>query len=133
MPGASSYSVGDTVEVNVQVSGANNVGSIPFHLHYNKAILQFMPPGIEGGFMNSDGANTVFLAGDPGNGGKIVVGLSRMGGGDGISGAGSLATFRFLATGEGSANFSFTGASVKDPQANNKPAAFNATAVQILP
>jgi len=133
VPGATSYSVGDTVEIQVHVSGANNVGSIPFHLHYNKEVLQFMPPGTEGSFMNSDGANTVFLAGDTGNGGKIVVGLSRMGGGEGISGAGSLATFRFLATNAGSANFSFTGASVKDPQANNKPAAFNTAAVKIDP
>ena len=83
--------------------------------------------------MNADGTNTVFLAGDMGGGGEIVVGLSRMGAGEGASGTGSLARFRFLAINAGSCNFGFTGASVKDPQARNLPAAFNTAAVQVEP
>ncbi len=133
IPSSTSVAVGDTLQVQVIVENAANVGSIPFHLQYNKNVLQFLPPGLEGSFMNSDGANTVFLAGDLGGGGEVVVGLSRMGGGSGAGGSGTLATFEFLAINPGDGGFAFTGASVKDPQARNLPASFNTAAVQVQP
>ena len=83
--------------------------------------------------MRSDGANTVFLATPTGGGGELVVGLSRMGAGSGVTGTGSLATFRFQAIGAGDCGFNFTGAAVKDPQARNLPAAFHTAAVRVDP
>ncbi len=83
--------------------------------------------------MGADGTQTVFLAGDIGGGGEIVVGLSRMGGGQGANGAGMLASFRFLAVNPGDCRFSFTGSSVKDPQARNVPAAFHTAAAVVEP
>ena len=47
-----------------------------------------------------------------------------LGGGKGASGTGGLATFQFMAIAPGDANFAFTGASVKGPQAGNLPADF---------
>ncbi|HKQ61761.1 MAG TPA: cohesin domain-containing protein, partial [Candidatus Polarisedimenticolaceae bacterium] len=131
-PTATAFHVGDTFQVQVVVDTAQNVGSIPFHLRYNRAVLQFMPPAVEGSFMNADGTSTVFLASDTADG-QIVVGLSRMGAGTGASGAGILATFTFQAVGPGNAGFAFTGASVKDPQARNVPAAFNTISVEVSP
>jgi len=133
LPGAAAYRVGDTVQVQVVVENAQNIGSVPFHLRYNKNVLQFQSPGAEGPFMSSDGTNTVFLAGDMGGGGEIVVGLSRMGAGEGASGSGTLAIFNFLALNPGPCGFGFTGASVKDPQARNLPAAFNTAAIEVQP
>jgi hypothetical protein len=94
-------------------------------------VLQFVPPALEGGFLNSDGTNTVFLASD--TGGEIVVGLSRLGGGQGATGNGVLAVFQFLAIAEGNAGFAFTGASVKDPQARNLTSSFGASSVNVEP
>ena len=71
VPNAPSYRVGEVLIVEVQVGNAHNVGSIPFHLRYNKDVLQFVSPAGEGAFMRSDGANTVFLASDTGGGGEI--------------------------------------------------------------
>jgi hypothetical protein len=133
VPSRTTYNVGETVAVNVFMESADNVGSVPFHLRYNPQVLQFIPPAVEGPFLQADGTNTVFLAPDTGGGGEIVVGLSRLGGGDGASGAGSLATFQFLAVAEGDAGFAFTGASVKDPQARNLPASFSVVGVRVEP
>ena len=131
VPSKAVYAVGETVVVQVVVSNANNVGSTPFHLRYNSRALQFLPPGAEGPFMESDGIDAVFLSSDTGGGGEIVVGLSRMGASQGISGAGTLAVFQFQAIAPGDCGFAFTGASVKDPQARNLPAAFNTAAVRV--
>jgi len=124
VPGASSYRVGDRVMVQVMVDNAHNVGSVPFHLRYNRTVLEWVPPGTEGPLLRSDGAGTVFMASDTATGGEVVVGLSRMGGGDGISGSGVLATFEFQAVNPGDCGFVFVGASVKDPRAQNVPASF---------
>ncbi len=132
VPSAPSYRVGDRLTVEVRIENATNVGSVPFHLRYNRQVLEFIPPADQGPFLRSDGANTVFLANDSG-GGEVVVGLSRLGGGDGMSGAGTLATFQFQAINPGDCGFGWTSASVKDPQARNVPASFLTAPVAVGP
>ena len=61
------------------------------------------------------------------------MGLSRLGGGDGISGSGTLATFQFQATNPGDSGFGWTSAAVKDPQAQNLPASFLTAPVAVQP
>ena len=91
VPSAPSFRVGDRVTVEVRIENATNVGSVPYHLRYNRtAVLEYVPPANQGPFLNSDGTNTVFLANDAPGGGEIIVGLSRLGGGDGMSGSGTL-------------------------------------------
>ncbi len=133
IPSAPSYRVGDTVVVEVRIENAQGIGSVPFHLKYNREVLEFVPPGVQGPFLGSDGGGTVFLANPATGGGELVVGLSRMGGGEGVSGSGSLATFQFQALNPGDCGFSFTGASVKDSQARNLPATFVTASVQVEP
>jgi len=133
VPSAPSFRVGDRVNVEVRIENATNVGSVPFHLRYNRQVLEFVPPGVQGPFLNSDGGNTVFLATDSPSGGEIIVGLSRLGGGDGMSGAGTLATFQFQAIAPGDCGLSWVAASVKDPQARNLPASFLAAPVAVGP
>ena len=117
----------------MRIENATNVGSVPFHLRYNRQVLEFVPPANQGPFLNSDGANTVFLATDSTGGGEVVVGLSRLGGGDGMSGVGTLATFQFQAINPGDCGFGWAGASVKDPQARNVPASFLTAPVAVEP
>ena len=133
VPSAPSFRVGDRLTVEVRIENATNVGSVPFHLRYNRQVLEFVPPANQGPFLNSDGANSVFLATDSPGGGEVVVGLSRLGGGDGMSGAGTLATFQFQAINPGDCGFGWTGASVKDPQARNVPASFLTAPVAVEP
>ena len=133
IPSQTSYRVGETVVVEVQIEGAQRVGSVPFHLRYNRQVLEFLPPATEGPFMSADGTGTIWLARDSSGGGEVIVGLSRMGGGEGASGSGTLAVFQFQAVNPGSCGFVFTGASVKDPRARNLPASFIAANVQVEP
>jgi hypothetical protein len=83
--------------------------------------------------MKSDGQNAAFLAIDTPPGGEIVVGDSRLGSGDGVSGSGTLMTFQFQAIAPGDAGFAWISASVKDMQARNLPASFLATPVAVEP
>jgi hypothetical protein len=133
VPSAPTFRVGDRVLVEVRIENATNVGSVPFHLRYNRQVLEFVPPATQGTFLNSDGANSVFLATESGAGGEVVVGLSRLGGGDGMAGSGTLATFEFQAINPGECGFGWTGASVKDPQARNLPATFLTAPVTVGP
>ena len=132
VPGKLTYSVGESVMTDLFIENAKNVGSVPFHLLYDPTVLEYVT-GTEGTFLNGDGTNTVFLAVDSGPGGEIVVGLARLGGSPGASGAGLLATFEFLAVGSGDSGFSFTGAGVRDPQAQFLPASFSTVSVQVVP
>jgi general secretion pathway protein D len=131
IPSSNNFQVGAVVVAQVTIDNAQNVGSVPFHLRYNKEVLQFMPPATQGPFMTQGGAEPVFLASDTGGGGEIVIGLSRMGPGAGASGSGVLAIFQFQAISPGNCGFAFTGASVKDPQARDLPAAFNVVPAQV--
>jgi hypothetical protein len=133
VPSAPTFRVGDLVTVEVRLENGTNVGSVPFHLRYNPQILQYEAPAIEGPYLRQDGASTVFLANDASGGGEVVVGLSRMGGGAGVSGSGSLATFSFRATAPGRGALAFTAASVKDPQARNLPASFIGGSIAVTP
>jgi general secretion pathway protein D len=133
IPSATSYRVGDRVTVEVRIDNATGASSVPFHLRYNRQALEFVPPAIQGSFLSSDGNQPVFLANDIVGGGEIVVGYSRLGGGEGVSGSGLVATLNFQAVAAGDCNFMFTGPSVKDSQARNLPSSFITAVVQILP
>lgn len=133
VPDRSAYGIGDTVTMNVMIEGATNVGSVPFHLKFNPQVLEFIPPGMEGNFLNNDGSSTVFIASESASGGEIVVGLSRIGKGPGASGSGLLCTLQFLAINEGSCGFTFSSPSVKDPSAQNLPSNFSTVNLVIGP
>ena len=124
--------VGDPVTVQVYIDNGYDVGSVPFHLLYDRQVMQFLPPAAEGGFLNMDGTNTVFLATETAGGGEVVVGHSRMGGTAGAAGSGLLGTFQFQAVSPGECTFTFSGATVKNPQARNNPAQFLQTTVQVV-
>jgi hypothetical protein len=129
--GQTAYQTGETVVVEVRIEKAANVGSVPFRLRYDPDVLRFDPPATEGSFLSADGATTVFLASDPHGEGEVVVGISRLGTAPGAEGAGLLASFEFQARRVGNAGFAFADATVKDPQAQNLPALFDASTVMI--
>ena len=132
VPAKSVYATEETVVVQVVIDNAWNVGSTPFHLRYDPAVLELRPPPVEGPFMSADGADTVFLWGsDPDHEGELVIGLSRLAAPQGAAGAGTLVVFEFQAVAGGNAGFAFTAASVKDPQAQNMPAAFDTALVTV--
>lgn len=129
--GTTDVKVGETVIIQAFIENGNNVGSVPYHLRYDRQTMQFISPAAEGNFLNADGTNTVFLATPIAGGGEVVVGHSRMGGTQGATGSGVLATFQFQAMNPGECTFTFSGATVKNPQARNRPASFLPVTVRV--
>jgi hypothetical protein len=113
IPTATELTVGDHLAVVVLISGASDVGHVPFHLLFNPQVLQF-EYGEEGGFLGSDGRQTAFFAAPASGGGSVVVGLSRLGRGDGITGGGELCVLHFSAIGAGQSALSFSREKVRD-------------------
>jgi len=128
IPNVAALSVGDHLAAVVMISGASDIGHVPFHLLYNSQVLLF-EYGEEGLFLGGDGRQTAFFAASASGGGAVVVGLSRMGGGDGISGGGQLCTLHFTAIGPGAAGFAFSREKVRDSGNRIMPAFFMPAAV----
>jgi hypothetical protein len=55
-----------------------------------------------------------------------------MGGTRGAAGSGVLGTYQFQAINPGECTFTFSGATVKNPQARNRPASFVPATVQVV-
>jgi len=115
--------VGKVFELDVFISQATGVGSVPFHVSYDPKILQFLPPGKEGGFLKQDGASTIYNA-QASTVNEIFVATARLGVPTGASGGGTLCTFQFQALSAGTTTLAFTEASVLDPTGQVLPADF---------
>lgn len=114
-PSSRKAGVGQTLTVRVRISNGADVGSVPFHVVYNPQVLEF-ESGEEGSFLNRDSAKTAFFAAPMSSPGEIVVGLSRLGSGEGANGGGVLCLLRFRVLARGDAGLAFQKASVKDPR-----------------
>jgi hypothetical protein len=113
VPSAAQVVVGTRLSIRIEIIGAANVGSVPFHVIYNPAVLRF-EKGEEGRFMQGGGRATAFFAAPMSNGNEMAVGLSRLGPGGGIEGAGDLCTLDFAVVGPGDAGLAFARAQVRD-------------------
>lgn len=131
LPDKATYGVGESVVTSVRIENATNVGTVLFRWRYNRAVLQYVD-SVEGTFMSSDGADTVFLA-SPTAGDEIGVRLSRPRCSQGASGRGWLATLEFLAVGAGDGGFAFSAGDVRDPQGQSLPAIFSNVSVLVMP
>lgn len=101
--------VGERVAIDVHVADARGIKGVPFHLRYDARVLAFRAAE-EGGFLASAGRDTAFLASLL-DAGRIAVGASLLGPGEGASGSGLIATLVFEAIGVGPARLEFERAS----------------------
>jgi len=120
--------VEDTITIQVFISQATRVGSVPFHIAYDPKVVQFVS-GTEGGFLKQDGATTIFNA-QASSLNEVFVALARVGVPTGAGNDGLLCTFQFKAIAPGATALSFTEAAVLDPQGQPLPAQFS-TPVQV--
>jgi hypothetical protein len=127
---ASELRVGTSFAVRILIEGAQDVGSVPFHVRFDPAVLRF-ESGAEGGFLGSDGRETAFLAAPTSSGDTVVVGLSRLGAGQGIAGGGELCTLRFTAIGPGNAGLGFASAKVRDSSNRIVPSVFQPVSLMV--
>lgn len=108
-PSSSFIHVGDQVFLTVTIIQVTQLYSAPFYLLYNSNLLDLVK-GLQGNFLSQDHQQVGFFNSNQPDQGRIIVGLSRVGQVNGISGSGVLAVFIFKAKNSGLAQFSIQNA-----------------------
>ncbi len=120
-PAYVSAALGQEFTISVAISGASGVGSVPFHLSFDPAVVEFVRSSTTSPFLAKDGASVFVLATLGGGGREVIVGLSRQGSRPGVGGQGTLIDLAFRARKAGTTTLSFTDLSVLDPAAQPLP------------
>ncbi|MDO8445040.1 MAG: cohesin domain-containing protein [Deltaproteobacteria bacterium] len=100
--------------VGVSLGEVTNLYGASINLSYDPALLEFVRV-TEGGFLKQDGKSTSFMHAVNAAEGRVTVGMTRLGGAGGVSGAGGLFSAEFKAKGEGTAAIGFQDGTLKDP------------------
>ncbi len=110
--------VGSTFTVNVNLTGAQNVYSVPIQILYNPRVLQVLNIS-NGTLLAQDGQTVALVNRDDSMAGILQLTASRPPGTAGISGDGSVFTITFQAKAPGQATLSVNRAGVKNASMQN--------------
>ncbi|MGB8772360.1 MAG: cohesin domain-containing protein [Candidatus Korobacteraceae bacterium] len=113
--------VGSTFTVNVNLTGAQNVSSVPVQILYNPRVLQVVNIS-HGPLLAQDGQTVALVDRDDSMVGILQLTASRPPGTPGISGDGSVFTITFQAKAPGQATLSINRAGIKNASMQNIPA-----------
>ena len=113
--------VGSTFTVNVNLTGGQNVYSVPIQILYNPRVLQVLNVS-NGPLLAQDGQTVALVNRDDSMAGILQLTASRPPGTAGISGDGSVFTITFQAKAPGQATLSVNRAGVKNASMQNVPA-----------
>ncbi len=113
--------VGSTFTVNVNMTGGQNVSSVPVEVQYNPRVLQVLNVS-NGTMLSQDGQTVALVNRDDSMIGNLQVTASRPPGAAGISGEGSVFTLTFQARAPGQSTLSINRAMVKNAGMQTIPA-----------
>jgi general secretion pathway protein D len=105
---------GSTFTVNVLLSGAQNVYSVPVQLNYDPNQLQVVNVS-NGGFLSQDGQAVALVHRDDPTSGTLQVTATRPPGAGGVSGQGAVVTITFMAKAPGQSALTITRGGARDP------------------
>jgi general secretion pathway protein D len=105
---------GNTFAVNLLLSGAQNVSSVPVQLNYDPKILQLVNVS-NGGFLSQDGQAVALVHREDENIGQSQITVTRPPGSGGVSGQGSIVTITFEAKAVGQSPLTITRGGARDP------------------
>jgi general secretion pathway protein D len=105
---------GNTFAVNLLISGAQNVYSVPVQLNYNPAILTLVNVS-NGGFLSQDGQAVALMHREDETIGQLTINASRPPGAGGVSGQGTVVTMTFQAKTSGQTPLTITRGGALDP------------------
>ena len=138
-PSSTEVAVGSQFTVTVQVSDVSDLSNVVFDLTFDPTVLQFVPPAVEGDFLNQnldEGESTDLLAVEvedmPGD---VTVFYSRMAA-SGVTGSGDLMDLTFTALAEGTSDLTFfnlTDFSLTDSLFEPIPATWQNADVTVIP
>jgi general secretion pathway protein D len=113
-PGTISQTKGATFTVNVLISGAQNVYSVPLQLNYDPSKLQLVNVS-NGGFLGQDGQAVALVHREDEATGTLQITATRPPNSGGVSGQGSVVTLTFMAKASGQAPLTITRGGARDP------------------
>jgi len=105
---------GGTFPVNLQISGAQNVYSVPVQLNYNPAMLTLVNVS-NGTFLSQDGQAVALMHREDETVGQLTITASRPPGAGGVSGQGTVVTITFQAKENGQTPLTITRGGARDP------------------
>ena len=107
-------SKGNTFAVNLLISGAQNVYSVPVQLNYDPKMLQLVNVS-NGGFLSQDGQVVTLVHREDEAVGQSQITASRPSGSGGVSGQGAVVTVTFAAKETGQTPLTITRGGARDP------------------
>jgi general secretion pathway protein D len=113
-PGAITQAKGATFTVNILISGAQNVYSVPLQLNYDPNKLQLMNVS-NGGFLSQDGQTVALVHREDETTGTLQITATRPPNSGGVSGQGSVVTLTFMAKASGQSPLTITRGGARDP------------------
>src|SRR5579871_2988540 len=105
---------GNTFAVNLMISGAQNVYSVPVQVNYDPKILQLVNVS-NGGFLSQDGQAVALVHREDDSVGQLTITASRPPGAGGVSGQGNVVTMTFEAKADGQTPLTITRGGARDP------------------
>ena len=105
---------GNTFAVNLLISGAQNVYSVPVQVNYDPKMLQMVNVS-NGGFLSQDGQIVTLVHREDETLGQSQITASRPGGANGVSGQGCVVTLTFQAKASGQTPLTITRGGARDP------------------
>ena len=105
---------GNTFAVNLLISGAQNVYSVPVQLNYDPKILQLVNVS-NGGFLSQDGQAVALVHREDESLGQSQITATRPPGAGGVSGQGAVVTMTFEAKASGQTPLTITRGGARDP------------------
>jgi len=121
-PPAIRQAPGSTFAVNVLLSGAQNVYSVPLQVSYDPKVLQVVNVS-NGGFLSQDGQAVSLVHRDDDSTGALQITATRPPGSGGVSGQGSVITLTFMAKAPGQSAITIARGGARDPGMQPLPVA----------
>ncbi|HME34502.1 MAG TPA: cohesin domain-containing protein [Candidatus Sulfotelmatobacter sp.] len=105
---------GNTFVVNLLLSGAQNVHTVPVQLDYDPKMLQLVSV-VNGGFLSQDGQMVTLAHREDETKGESTITASRPAGVGGVSGQGAVVSITFQAKADGQTPLTITRGGARDP------------------
>jgi general secretion pathway protein D len=105
---------GNTFMVNLLITGAQNVYSVPVQVDYDPNVLQLVNIS-NGGFLSQDGQAVALVHREDEAKGEVTITASRPPNSGGVSGQGAVVTMTFQAKGDGQTPLTVTRGGARDP------------------
>jgi general secretion pathway protein D len=121
-PASVTQAPGSTFSINVTMSGAQNVWSVPLQVSYDPKVLQVINVS-NGTLLSQDGQAVALVHRDDDQQGTLQITATRPPGAGGVSGQGPVVTLTFLAKGPGQSSITISKGGAKDPNLQSLPAA----------